>query len=178
MIGEMIFAVVLSGLQTTTAPQPIYNATFQMVPVSMTVIGPQWPTNVSVVPGQTWYADNPQPNRTYFFAGISGWRDEVGGVRTLVPCDGDIVLAQFDIVANGPGSDEPSSVFIVVNGSTQYIVSDTVKVDVMDAVATSPDTFRAPVKFKDSVWFKWQTPAWAKPPTDMRIKHSIGVRCN
>lgn len=147
---------------------------------NVVIIGPQFPLAISTTEGFTWASFDPKPNFTYYLAGINRPDAEARGVLVDIPCDGHIVIARFNIInGNTPGSAEFSTVSLLVNDQVGYTLSDFVKNDLIYGNNfRTPPTFDVPIKATDSVEFKWMTPLWTTPPTGVRIKHMVGVRCD
>lgn len=119
---------------------------------------------------------NVADNTTYYSGGGPLSFSATAGVRRLYIPTAGIIKSAYCTFNNGVnGTAETSSLYIRVNNTTDYLVSNAV---VNNATFTYVlnDALSIPVVAGDYIEYKWVTPAWATNPTSVYgVYSTIGI---
>jgi len=99
--------------------------------------------------------------------------------RQYIPLSSTIKLVQLMIFCLVPGSAEMGSVYVRINDTTDYLVSDTVQWNAALNIVFN-DARNNPVMTEEltptDYWIiKIVTPAWVTPPTNIQYWGTVGI---
>lgn len=117
--------------------------------------------------------NSPTDSSTYYFGQGLGWTSNAGYRKMFIPKTG-IIKSAFIFFEQSAGTSETSSLYIRVNGTTDYLISNAIKNDAginyFSNIALSIS-----VSSGDYIEFKWITPIWATNPTALHTNFSLNI---
>lgn len=112
-------------------------------------------------------------NTYYIGQPLSGVPSTVATYRKIiVPCKGTIENVSLNLIQTA-GSSETSSIYMRVNNTTDYLISNAVVNSASFANYTK--SLSIPVNKDDFLELKWVTPVWATNPSNIYIQANITI---
>lgn len=121
---------------------------------------------------------NPVSATTYYFGNLcpdgSSLKTYFSAQRIYPQGTGTITRVNLYFSYNSLGTTEASSLYIRVNGTTDYLVTSSFVVSAV-GVYVSVTGLSIPIAAGDYFYFKWITPTWVTAPIGMGVQGTVGV---
>lgn len=127
--------------------------------------------------GEASASNSPSASSTYYYGELGAWAiiGTIDNLKTIIPRSGTITRVDSHFLTQGTlSSAQNSSLYIRVNNTTDYLVSNAIQTNILNSFVTN-SSLNIPVNVGDFINFKWVTPAWTKLPTTVRINSNVLV---
>lgn len=128
--------------------------------------------------GTSLYNINPVDATTYYFGSNTHYgntMDTNAGIKRIYAFRGGIITNCYVHFTYTAGSSETSSLYIRVNNTTDYLVSNTLAHNGTYHLQTVINSLNIPLSSGDYIEFKWVTPTWATNPTNVAVNAQVLV---
>lgn len=120
-------------------------------------------------------AGNPADASTYYIATVTVFSSLQGWAPIYIPFPGTI-KAVFGTISQVAGSAETSTLSLLLNGSTNIVISSTLVHNTVNTPFSKTDISQQVVA-GDYIELKWITPTWATNPIASGISATVWVSC-